>query len=138
MKNFLIVNFILIFLYSLFFESLFTKFSNDVQKPNFLNFSSPWADSLIDRMPLEEKIGQLLIINANSYLSDKNYLDKVDSIITNFGVGGLIYFKSNPSEIIKLTNRFQRITKIPLINSIDAEWGLSMSCLLYTSPSPRD
>ena len=51
-------------------------------------------------------------------INDKNYLDKVDSIITNFGVGGLIYFKSNPSEIIKLTNRFQRITKIPLINSI--------------------
>ena len=126
MKNFLIVNFILIFLCSLLFKSLFIRFSDDVQKPNFLNFDSPWADSLIDRMSLEEKIGQLLIINANSYIGDKNYLDKVDSIITNFGVGGLIYFKSNPSKIIRLTNRFQRITKIPLINSIDAEWGLAM------------
>ena len=48
---------------------------------------SPWADSLIKSMSLEEKIGQLFMVAANGRDTNEKYYLKIDSLIENYGIG---------------------------------------------------
>ena len=77
-------------------------------------------------MSIEEKIAQSFFVRANSHSSEENeeYFKKVDHLIIKNQIGGLIFFKSNPHNIVDLVNRYQSISKTPLINSIDGEWGV--------------
>jgi beta-N-acetylhexosaminidase len=86
---------------------------------------SLWVDSIFRTLTQEEKIGQLFFIRAHS---DKNeeYYNKVENQIRDFKVGGLCFFQGTPEKQIELTNRYQAASKIPLLVSVDAEWGLSM------------
>lgn len=84
-----------------------------------------WADSLIATMSLEEKVGQLFIVAAYSNQSESEYA-KLDYIIDRYHVGGLIFMQGSPVVQAKLTNRYQKTSKIPLIVSVDGEWGLGM------------
>ena len=84
-----------------------------------------WADSIYNKMSLEEKIGQLFMIAAYSN-KDSVHLKKIDSLIQNQKVGGVIFFQGSPVRQAQLTNHFQSKTKVPLFIAIDAEWGLAM------------
>jgi len=104
-------------------------FSNFPSSPSFLNDQdSFWVDSLLSQMTIEQKIGQSFFITANSHSEQESeyFFKKVDNLIKKYHVGGLIFFKSSPNKIIDLVNRYQSVSKIPLINSIDAEWGVAM------------
>lgn len=92
----------------------------------FMVGDSPWADSLIQTMSLDQKIGQLFMVAANSRDSDTTYYAQIDHLIEYYGIGGLIYFQSSPHEHNRLVNRFQSKSTVPLLNGIDGEWGLSM------------
>jgi len=76
-------------------------------------------------MSLEEKIGQLLMVPA---YSDPKYLNRreIERWIARYHIGGLIFMKGTPTAQVQLTNAYQRQSKIPLLISMDAEWGPSM------------
>jgi beta-glucosidase-like glycosyl hydrolase/CubicO group peptidase (beta-lactamase class C family) len=84
-----------------------------------------WVDSIYNKMSLEEKIGQLFMVAAYSN-KDSVYVKKIDSLIQDYKVGGVIFFQGGPVRQAKLTNRFQSKAKVPLFIAIDAEWGLAM------------
>lgn len=84
-----------------------------------------WVDSVYNAMTLQEKIGQLFMVAAYSN-KDSVHIKAVDRLITEYKIGGLIFFQGGPNRQIKLTNRFQSKSKIPLFIGIDAEWGLNM------------
>jgi beta-glucosidase-like glycosyl hydrolase/CubicO group peptidase (beta-lactamase class C family) len=84
-----------------------------------------WVDSVFNSLSLEEKIGQLFMVAAYSN-KDSTHIKSVEKLITNQKVGGLIFFQGGPGRQAVLTNRYQKISKIPLFIGIDAEWGLSM------------
>lgn len=92
----------------------------------FMRIETPWADSLINQLTIDEKIGQLFMVAANSRHSDEDYYLEVDSLIENYKLGGLIYFQSTPHKHNHSVNRFQSKSRIPLMNGIDGEWGLAM------------
>jgi len=94
--------------------------------PPYLSIDTPWADSLMQVMTLEEKIGQLFMVAANGRDTDESDYQLIDSLIENYDLGGLIYFQSHPTEHVSLVNRFQSKSKIPLMNGIDGEWGMAM------------
>ena len=94
--------------------------------PPYMRVESPWADSLIQKMSLDEKIGQLFMVAANGKHTDEEDYLKLDTLIETYGLGGLIYFQSSPNDHNVLVNRFQSKSKIPLMNGIDGEWGLAM------------
>jgi beta-N-acetylhexosaminidase len=94
--------------------------------PPYMITESPWADSLILTMSLEKKIGQLFMVSANGRDTQESDYLKTDSLIEKYGLGGLIYFQSTPTEHNKLVNRFQSNSTIPMMNGIDGEWGLAM------------
>ncbi|HWR93842.1 MAG TPA: glycoside hydrolase family 3 N-terminal domain-containing protein [Flavobacterium sp.] len=93
------------------------EYDSDAQKK--------WVDSIYNQMTLEEKIGQLFMIAAYSN-KDSVHVKSIEKLITDYKVGGLIFFQGGPVRQAKLTNRFQSISKTPLFIGIDAEWGLSM------------
>jgi beta-glucosidase-like glycosyl hydrolase/CubicO group peptidase (beta-lactamase class C family) len=96
----------------------------ELQKdPPFIGYQSRWVDSLMRNMTLNEKIGQLFMVEV--YPNDTNQ-SRVKNLIKKYNIGGIIYFKGHPTRVAQLSNYFQSISKIPLMIAIDGEWGVGM------------
>jgi len=90
---------------------------------DFLN-QEKWVDSIYNKLTLDEKIGQLFFVQATS--KNKNNSEKILNNIKNFKIGGLIFSTGHPSIQANLTNKYQNASEIPLMVSMDAEWGVGM------------
>lgn len=84
-----------------------------------------WVDAVYDKMTLEEKIGQLYMVQVYSEKKNLNK-SKIVDLILNQHIGGIIYTNGDPVSQAKLNNELQAAAKIPLLIGMDAEWGLSM------------
>ncbi|TXD48741.1 glycoside hydrolase family 3 N-terminal domain-containing protein [Polaribacter sp. IC073] len=84
-----------------------------------------WVDSILSAMSVDEKIGQLFMIQAYSNLDEKHE-DFVAEMITKYHVGNLIFMQGTPRKQAELTNRYQDSAKVPLLIGFDGEWGLDM------------
>jgi len=84
-----------------------------------------WVDSVMNDLSLEEKIGQLFMVAAYSN-KGQQHIEEISYIIKKYKIGGLIFFQGGPGRQAKLTNKYQAISKIPLLIAIDGEWGLGM------------
>lgn len=95
-----------------------------------------WVDSVFNSLNFEEKLGQLFAIRAHSNLGN-DHVEKVENLIRKYHIGGLCFFQGTPEVQGDLTNRYQRMSKIPLMISIDGEWGVSMRLKESTITFPR-
>ena len=84
-----------------------------------------WVESIMSKLTLDEKIGQLFMIQAYSN-KDKNHANKIIKAIKKYQIGGLIFMQGTPEKQAKLTNIYQATSKIPLLIGFDGEWGLNM------------
>ena len=91
----------------------------------FLQQQNAWADSVFNTLSPEERIAQLIMIPVYSN-KGRVHEDSISRLVKEYKVGGLIYFQGGPVRQAHMTNRFQREAKVPLMVSIDAEWGLGM------------
>jgi len=95
----------------------------------FNDYNSPsekkWTDSVYNSFSFDERVGQLFMVAAYSN-KDSAHVKGIDRLITDYKIGGLIFFQGGPTRQAKLTNRYQKKSKLPLFIGIDAEWGLSM------------
>jgi beta-glucosidase-like glycosyl hydrolase/CubicO group peptidase (beta-lactamase class C family) len=81
-----------------------------------------WVDSIYYQMSLEEKIGQLFMVDVFSEAPRSN----IKELIEKYHIGGIIFSKGGPYRQAKLTNQYQNLSKYPLMIAMDAEWGLAM------------
>ncbi len=94
------------------------------QDAPFVSVNKQWVDSVLSRLSPEEKIGQLLMIQATSEnISDTQ---RVSQLIRKFHLGGVMFHNGGPVRQVNMTNYFQSVSKIPLFIAQDAEWGPSM------------
>jgi beta-glucosidase-like glycosyl hydrolase/CubicO group peptidase (beta-lactamase class C family) len=93
--------------------------------PPFNEGPNEWADSILNSMSLQEKIGQLIMVPGYSNKGE-NHVKYIEKLIKKHHVGGIIFFQGGPLRQIKQLNKYQEVTKIPLLVAMDAEWGLSM------------
>lgn len=84
-----------------------------------------WADSVFQTLSPEERIAQLIMIPAYSN-KDQVHVDSISRLVKQFGVGGIIFFQGGPVRQAHMINRFQQESKVPLMISLDGEWGLGM------------
>lgn len=84
-----------------------------------------WAEQQLAKMTLDEKIAQLLMIRIHSNFNEKYNSNIIDSI-AKYQFGGVCFFQGGPMREAELTNRIQKISKIPLLVAIDGEWGVAM------------
>lgn len=91
-----------------------------------------WVDKQMASMTLDQKIAQLIMIEVRPTYGAA-HLASVKSTIDKYDVGGVIFFKGDPLEQVKLTNEYQKMSKVPLMVAIDGEWGLAMRLSNTTS-----
>lgn len=87
--------------------------------------SHNWVDSILLSLSLEEKVAQLFMISVYSS-QGKEQLEKAAQYIEKYNIGGVIFMQGSPSKQVQYTNYLQSKAKIPLLVSIDGEWGLAM------------
>ncbi len=113
---------LLILLTSLYFNSIYTQnplITSDYEDQKI------WVDSVYNSLTIDQKIGQLFTIwVATKEGSEK--MDEVAEIINKNHLGGLIFSLGNVKDQAIATNRFQSISKVPLLIGMDAEWGVGM------------
>lgn len=84
-----------------------------------------WADSVMATMTTGQRIGQLFVprldITANA--AGRSALKKM---VTDHNVGGFLLGKGTIDSYATLINDAQNSAKIPLLVTLDGEWGLAM------------
>jgi len=106
------------------------------QSQSFDRKEYKWVDSVFHCLSSQQKLGQLFMIAAYSNQTEAQYA-KIDSLVSIYHVGGLIFFQGGPIREAILTNRYQAKAKVPLLIGMDAEWGLGMRLMDSTISFPR-
>lgn len=84
-----------------------------------------WADSIFDTMSYDERIGQLFMVISDPK-SDTRTTQRLTRYLDEIKIGGVLFHKGDPVTQAEVTNRIQKASRIPLLVSLDGEWGLSM------------
>ena len=84
-----------------------------------------WVNDMMANMTVDQKIGQLFMIAAYSN-KDEKHEKEITYLIEKYHIGALIFFQDIALKQVKLTNKYQSISKIPLLIGLDGEWGLNM------------
>ena len=84
-----------------------------------------WVDSVFKKLNRRGKIAQLFFLRAHTD-KGKAYEETVAGLIRKYKVGGLVFFQGGPGRQAALTNHYQKISRVPLLIAMDAEWGLGM------------
>lgn len=103
----------------------FNSSSSMVQIDPFHEADSIWVDSVYQSLTPEERIAQLFMVAAYSNKGQK-HVNKITKLVEQHKIGGLIFFQGGPIRQAQLTNLYQSKAKVPLMISIDGEWGLAM------------
>jgi beta-glucosidase-like glycosyl hydrolase len=82
-----------------------------------------WVDSVFNSLSIDERIGQLFMVNVPAHASS-DALKDVENEIKSHEIGGIIFQQESPYHQATATTRFQSAAKIPLFVGQDAEWGL--------------
>ena len=111
------------------FFALFGPFSL-AQQPDPLLSENPkhqqkWVDSIYQSLSLDQKIGQLFTPMVFSK-KDEDHFDEIKNLIEKYYIGGIIFSLGSPFKQSQWLNEFQSISKVPLMISMDAEWGVAM------------
>ena len=86
------------------------------------NKKKHWVDSIYNSLSLEEKIAQLFINWVSPEQSD---FEEIKKLVEVNKIGGLIFSIGTTKSHIEWLNKFQAISKTPLLVAMDAEWGPS-------------
>lgn len=84
----------------------------------------PFIDSILSKMTLEEKVGQLLFPAVQPGRMTKEYLE--NKHFENYKPGGFVLFGSSMMKTAQLIRELQQYSKIPLLFAEDFERGVAM------------
>lgn len=95
-----------------------------------------WVDSVYDKLSDDERLGQLFMVIANP-TTDVANMKRLIKYVEDLKLGGILFHKGNPVTQADVTNRLQRLSKVPMLVALDGEWGLSMR-LSNTTRFPKN
>lgn len=95
-----------------------------------------WVDSVMQTLDYDAQIGQLIMIRAHSDRPPE-HIAHVKQEIEKYKIGGLCFFQGTPEKQLELTNEYQRLSDVPMLVSMDAEWGLGMRLPKQTISFPK-
>src|SRR5262245_40529567 len=90
---------------------------------NAQSHRTKWVDTVFNALSVEERIGQLFMVNVPPNAS-ADALKEIEDEIKSHEIGGIIFQQETPHHQAAATKRFQSISKVPLLVGQDAEWGL--------------
>lgn len=80
------------------------------------------VERMMRKMSVRDKVGQLFIINYGHYTPE----GEIEQMIKKDRIGGLIIMEDEMVHYANRMNAFQQQSRVPLVISIDGEWGASM------------
>jgi len=83
-----------------------------------------WVDSVFNTLSEDDKIAQLFTVAIYPY-KDSNG-PKIETLLEKHAIGGIIVMKGGPITAVNLINKYQGMSRVPLLVSTDAEWGVKM------------
>lgn len=86
---------------------------------------STWVNDELEKMSLEQKIGQFFMVAAYSNKGEAHYAH-LDSLVEQQHIGGMIFFQGQRINMKTIVDRFQQKAEVPLLIGMDAEWGVQM------------
>lgn len=92
-------------------------------------------DSVFNKLSKKERIAQMFMVRAHTNLGDA-YSDSVAKVIKKQKLGGVVLFQGGPIRHAYLINRYQKLSKVPLLMALDGEWGLGMRLMDSTISFP--
>ncbi len=107
-------------------DTLFSNYRPEILAPMPFDdvAAARWVDSLMGAMTLEDKIGQLFIVNLRNPLGG-NATPAMRRAVEEYGVSGFLMPRLLPPEdMATLTRALQEIATIPLFISADYERGV--------------
>lgn len=84
-----------------------------------------WVEEQMNRLSLEEKIGQLMVYKLTPQLTRANR-NLLNSLVKNYHIGGLLFSGGQLQGQASVINLAQELTDIPMMITCDGEWGLGM------------
>lgn len=113
----------LLFIFSFFLKGLFAQYDPTQ--------ADRWVDSVFKTLSSDEKIAQLFVVRTSAPPKSGSpiatfYDKQVEEAIKKYKVGALCLFQGGPLQHAQRINYFQSISKLPLLVTIDGEWGLGM------------
>lgn len=91
----------------------------------FINSEHAWVDSVFRTLTNRDKVAQLFMVRAHSDLGQR-YIDSVAGVVQREQLGGIVLFQGGPVRHAQVINRYQELSKVPLLVAFDGEWGLGM------------
>jgi beta-N-acetylhexosaminidase len=123
------INFRLGFIALLLATGLLLSFSEPRKLPADPLPSAPaemaWVDSVFNSLTPEQRLGQLFMVAAYSN-KERSHADRIERLVRNQNIGGVMFLQGGPKRQALMTNRLQAAAKVPLLIAMDAEWGLDM------------
>ena len=93
--------------------------------------ASAWADSVMQTLDLRGRIGQLFVYKVAPERTTAN-LQLIKKVVQDYKIGGLLFSGGVLQNQAILTNEAQNLAEVPLMITLDGEWGLAMRL----KPSP--
>ena len=94
--------------------------------PPFTSYrNDPWVDSVMQVLTPDERIAQLMMVRAYSN-RDEAHVKGLEKFIATHKIGGLVVFQGGPGRQVRVLNRLQKASEVPLLIAMDAEWGVGM------------
>ena len=90
-----------------------------------------WADSVMQTLDLKGRIGQLFIYKVAPERTPANS-QLLKRVVQDYKIGGLLFSGGVLQNQAILTNEAQEMAEVPLMITLDGEWGLAMRL----KPSP--
>jgi len=84
-----------------------------------------WVDSVYNSLTQRQRIGQLIIgkIDPTKGAASRS---AIENMVVTQGVGGLLFTEGSIDNYASLTNLAQSRANVPLLMTLDGEWGLAM------------
>lgn len=84
-----------------------------------------WVDSTMATLTPEQRVAQLMMV-AVTPKGDAATDAFIDKMVGTLQVGGVIYHESSIAAQVAATNRLRAAARVPVLISIDGEWGVAM------------
>ena len=110
---------------ALFIASSCARLPAPDSAPRFRPPDARWVGRTLEKMTLEEKIGQMIAVRFTGAFrnSDSEYLKNLESLIATDKIGGLVLAGGEVYETAGLTNALQKLARVPLLVASDFERG---------------
>ena len=104
---------------------LFLFHSLIAQVPISASISEMELNKKVDALSIEEQIAQLMMV-AMYPKEGESHQNEIIRLIQEYKIGGLIVFQGTSRQVQEDLTTYQSFSEIPLLTSIDGEWGPGM------------